>query len=150
MAAHPQLRELVLGFAFGLGLELDALAHGIPLVVAVDDDEPLILERDISAPADAPWENQSPQGSQGLIGVCLTEQGGYAVGQFGYIARRDATGWRTEDAGLPPDADNRSLHSVWVDPDGGVWAVGGQVLVEPLVDGWLLHKGASVPAVEME
>jgi hypothetical protein len=108
----------------------------------------LILERDISAPAGAPWENQSPQGSQGLVGVCLTDQGGYAVGQFGYIARRDATGWRTEDTGLPPDADNRSLHSVWVDPDGGVWAVGGQVLVEPLVDGWLLHKGASVPALE--
>jgi hypothetical protein len=107
----------------------------------------LILERDVSAPASASWENVSPQGSQALVGVCLTESGGYAVGQFGYIAKRGADGWSEEDTGLPPDAGNRSLHSVWVDPAGGVWAAGGQVVVEPLVDGWLLHRGAAVPGI---
>jgi len=107
----------------------------------------LILEREISAPADAAWESQSPAGSQALVGVCLTEQGGYAVGQFGYIAQRGPSGWSEEDTGLPPDAGNRSLHSVWVDPSGGVWAVGGQVVIEPLVDGLMLHKGAAVPAI---
>jgi hypothetical protein len=107
----------------------------------------LILEREISAPADAAWENRSPSSSQALVGVCLSEQGGYAVGQFGYIAQRGPDGWSEEDTGLPPDAGNRSLHSVWIDPSGGVWAVGGQVLVEPLFDGLMLHKGAAVPAI---
>jgi len=107
----------------------------------------LLLERDISAPADAAWQNRSPAGGQALVGVCLTEEGGYAVGQFGYVAKRGSGGWSEEDTGLPPDAGNRSLHSVWVDPGGGVWAVGGQVVVEPLVDGLMLHKGAAVPAI---
>jgi hypothetical protein len=104
----------------------------------------LLLERNIAEPASAPWLNVSPPGAQALVGVCLTETGGYAVGQFGYVAVRDEQGWREELTGLPPDPDNRSLHSVWVDPAGGVWAAGGQVLVEPLLDGWLLHKGPSV------
>jgi len=107
----------------------------------------LLLEREVSAPASAAWQNASPPGAQALIGVCLTETGGYAVGQFGYVAKRGADGWSEEETGLAPDAGNRSLHSVWVDPDGGVWAAGGQVIVEPLVDGWLLHKGAAVPGI---
>jgi hypothetical protein len=107
----------------------------------------LILERDLSAPADAAWQNVSPAGAQALVGVCLSADGGYAVGQFGYVAKRDSAGWSEEVTELPPDAGNRSLHSVWVDPEGGVWAVGGQVVVEPLVDGWLLHKGAAVPSI---
>jgi hypothetical protein len=104
----------------------------------------LLLERGVEEPASAPWTDRSPPGAQALVGVCLTERGGYAVGQFGYVARRDEQGWREDVTGLPPDPDNRSLHSVWVDPDGGVWAVGGQVLVEPLIDGWLLHRGGNI------
>jgi hypothetical protein len=109
----------------------------------------LILEQDLSGPlVQASWRNVSPAGSQGLVGVCLTaDDGGYAVGQFGYVAKRDAAGWSEEVTRLPPDEANRSLHSVWVDPKGGVWAVGGNVVVEPLVDGWLLHKGATVPGI---
>jgi hypothetical protein len=34
---------------------------------------------------------------------------------------------------------------VWIDPLGGVWAVGGQVRVPPLVDGILVHRGDAVP-----
>jgi hypothetical protein len=105
----------------------------------------LLLERNVSDPVSAPWTNVSPPGSQALVGVYLTELGGYAVGRFGYVARRGEQGWQEELTQLPPDADNRSLHSVWVDPDGGVWAAGGQVLAEPLTDGWLLHKGPAVP-----
>lgn len=100
----------------------------------------LLLEREISAPADAPWVDRSPEGSQALVGVCLTETGGYAVGQFGYIAERALDGWHEDDTGLRLEFGNRSLHSVWVDPEGGAWAVGGNVLVEPLVEGILLHK----------
>lgn len=102
----------------------------------------LLLEREVGQPSSAPWIDVSPPGAQALVGVCLTERGGYAVGQFGYVARRDEQGWREEVTGLPPDPGNRSLHSVWVAPDGGVWAAGGQVAVEPLLDGWLLHKRA--------
>ena len=42
---------------------------------------------------------------------------------------------------------DESLHSVWIDPSGGVWAVGGQVLVPPFVDGVVVHQGTHVPEV---
>ncbi len=83
------------------------------------------------------WANITPEGALGLVGVCVSEDAGYAVGQFGEIQRRTAGGWVREGADLFLD---ESLHAVWIDPDGGVWAVGGQVLSFPLVRGVLLHK----------
>jgi hypothetical protein len=86
------------------------------------------------------WTNQSPADAPSLIGVALTEADtGYAVGQYGAVfARTDAGVWAEERTGFTL---NQSLHSVWVDPAGGVWAVGGEVLTIPLKDGVLLHRG---------
>jgi len=100
----------------------------------------LLLEHPIDAPADAAWENMSPSDAPSLIGVCLTPTSGYAVGEFGYVAARSANGWATEITGLEAVVGSRNLHSVWIDPRGGVWAAGGQVRVPPLVDGVLLHR----------
>lgn len=98
-----------------------------------------ILENDGSG-----WHDASPSGAPGLIGVCLSEHGSYAVGQEGAIYTRGGSGWSAVPLGFNLD---ESLHSVWVDPSGGVWAVGGQVLTLPLVDGVLLHQGTHVPEV---
>jgi hypothetical protein len=105
----------------------------------------LLLEHPVSAPASEPWVDASPSGAFSIIGVCLTEEGGHAVGEFGYVAERKADGWATEQTGLDAVFGSRNLHSVWVDPVGGVWAAGGQVRVPPLVDGILVHRGAPVP-----
>jgi hypothetical protein len=88
------------------------------------------------------WRKASPSGAPGLIGVCLSAGGGYAVGQNGAVYARDGSGWSAENLGVNLD---ESFHSVWLDPSGGVWAVGGQVLTLPLVDGIMLHFGAHVP-----
>lgn len=90
----------------------------------------------------AGWVNVSPPAASPLIGVCLSEESGYAVGQDGAMYRRGGAGWAAEDTGLMVD---EALHSVWIDPEGGVWAAGGQVLTLPLIRGLLLHKGKMIP-----
>lgn len=82
-----------------------------------------------------------------LQGVCLTESGvGYATGANGVVLRREASGaWARVETGIAlPIA---SLHAVWIDPDGGVWSVGGNVLTTALDQGALIYGGAGVPAV---
>lgn len=73
-----------------------------------------------------------------LFGVRLDGSDGYAVGVNGSILRRAAGGWRAEPHGQEVFDD---FHAVWIDPDGGVWAVGGAIFAPPLVDGMLLYKG---------
>lgn len=102
----------------------------------------LILENDGTG-----WADVSPSGGFPMVGVCLdADGGGYAVGQFGAVYHRGGDGWALEDVGLVLD---ESLHAVWIDPDGGVWAAGGQVLTTPLVRGVLLHKGKAIPGGQL-
>jgi hypothetical protein len=90
------------------------------------------------------WQDVTPNDGPvlRLSGVCLTEQGGYAVGDYGTVLSRAAGGWTKVELGLDVF---QSFHAAWVDPDGGVWAVGGEVSTLPLTDGLMIHKGASVP-----
>jgi hypothetical protein len=104
----------------------------------------LLLERELGATESQGWVDRSPSGTSSLIGVCLTETGGYAVGEFGFVARRGAEGWAEEQTGFEVEVGAGSLHSVWIDPDGGVWTVGGNVRTVPLSAGLMLHKGASL------
>jgi len=80
-----------------------------------------------------------------LSGVVLGEgETAWAVGNYGGVYARDASGWRMEDTGL---ALAENLHAVWLDPDGGVWAVGGQTFAAPVTDGLMLHLGhEAIPA----
>jgi hypothetical protein len=105
----------------------------------------LLLEHAAGAPASEAWANATPAGAPSIIGVCATETGGHAVGEFGYVAERGPNGWVDEETGLEDVFGVRSLHSVWIDPGGGVWAAGGEVSVPPLVDGILIHRGDAVP-----
>lgn len=78
----------------------------------------------------------------GLSGVVLGEGDvGFAVGQYGSVFARNGDGWHVEETELRID---RNLHAVWLDPDGGVWAAGGQTNAFPLTDGVLIHRGEPV------
>ncbi|MDQ3034396.1 MAG: hypothetical protein M3Y87_18455 [Myxococcota bacterium] len=94
----------------------------------------VLVQRD----ADGVWHDLAPELVPQLFGVFLTEEGGAAVGINGTFVRREGATWTIEDTGLDLA---ETLHSVWIDPDGGVWAAGGQVLVEPLVRGVLVYRG---------
>ncbi|MFO7563903.1 MAG: hypothetical protein R6X02_14750 [Enhygromyxa sp.] len=91
------------------------------------------------------WTNVTPDPPpQGLSGVTLGEAGfGIAVGQFGSVYSRSAdAGWK--EVNLPFNV-GASLHGSWIDEQGGVWVVGGQVYSPPLNDGVLLHWGSPIP-----
>jgi hypothetical protein len=94
---------------------------------------------------DGAWTNVTPDPPpQGLAGVVLGEDGfGIACGQFGSVySRSAAAGWK--EVNLPFNL-GASLHGSWIDEQGGVWIVGGQVYSPPLNDGVLLHWGSPIP-----
>jgi len=82
-----------------------------------------------------------PSGAPLLQGVALDAKGhGWATGFGGTILERSDGRWRAVDTGLTvPDIE--SLHAVWIDPAGGAWAVGGNVLSTKLDQGAILHWG---------
>lgn len=88
------------------------------------------------------WRDVSPPGAPGLVGVWLSARGDYAVGQEGAIYARNGSRWDAVNTGVDL---YESFHSVWIDPQGGVWSVGGQVLTLPLVDGIVLYQGVDAP-----
>lgn len=79
-----------------------------------------------------------------LNGIHVTDDTAVAVGNEGSVWRRDATGAWTADA----DAPNVPLdyHATWVDPDGGIWAVGGRLADLPPTQGLLSHHGQPLAA----
>lgn len=89
----------------------------------------------------ASWRDVTPPSAvSGMSGVVLGEgEGGYAVGQFGSVFQRDATGWNEEPQALTAE----NLHAVWMDPTGGVWSVGGRTAAVPLVNGVMIYKGTT-------
>lgn len=99
----------------------------------------IIVERDLGG---ASWENVTPEPAPyGLAGVCASDHATLAVGSYGVVLARDEDGWEEQDLGFALD-DN--LHGVWLDPQGGVWAVGGQTFSEPLTDGVIIHRGQPI------
>jgi hypothetical protein len=89
------------------------------------------------------WTDVTPDPApNGLAGVCIAGSEGYAVGQYGAVYVRDASGWKEDPNSLLID---QNLHGVWIDPSGGVWAVGGQTFSPPLTDGVMIHLGERVP-----
>jgi hypothetical protein len=84
----------------------------------------------------------TPPSTRQTIGVWLSELGSYVVGANGTVLRDEAGTWTPEALELPINDD---FHAVWVDPEGGVWAVGGQIASLPLTRGMLVHKGGRIP-----
>jgi hypothetical protein len=88
----------------------------------------------------AGWKSAAPVARDALRGVALSGESAYAVGNGGLVMARGADGWQEQDT----DGVGGDLHAVWIDPDGGVWAVGGSFDTLPLTDGVLIHQGAPV------
>lgn len=91
------------------------------------------------------WRDATPTPApMGLSGVALSEDGaGIAVGLFGTVYTRGGNGWVEEELDI---AVRDNLHGAWIDENGGLWAVGGNTLSQPLTDGVLIHKGTEIPA----
>jgi hypothetical protein len=64
----------------------------------------------------------------------------FVVGEQGAVAERSATGWTALDQPLI-DLD---FHAAWVDPEGGLWGVGGRFDSGVFTtEGFLLYRGRS-------
>jgi len=99
--------------------------------------------RILEASAAGDVKDVTPPGAPLIQGVAVDLDGnGYASGAMGAMFTRSAGGvWRALDIqlALPPI---ESLHAVWIDPAGGVWSVGGNVVTPALDHGAILHSGA--------
>lgn len=91
------------------------------------------------------WTDETPAFSPDFNGVSARGTHVAVVGRTGSVWARKSDGTWTEDPrGRATDKD---LHAVWIDPDGGVWTVGGQLSANPPIFGTLVYGGpASVPA----
>jgi hypothetical protein len=89
------------------------------------------------------FENRAPLLAPAMNGVFLAPDGtGVAVGIAGVVALRDGSGWHLQD---PAIATGLDLHGAWIDPDGGMWAVGGE-LTTSLNQGVVAYGGdAQIP-----
>ena len=90
---------------------------------------------------------ESPQYAYQFTGV--SDDGTHtptAVGLQGEVYLRGELGWDPDPA---PSATLQDLHAVWIDPEGGTWAVGGHLATAPLIHGALQYKGdRDVPTLE--
>lgn len=141
----------------GLAVHWDGASFGEPQRIAVEslftdaaDGELTVAVGGFGTGAiyehdgDAWGDNLAPASADALVGVCTGGGAWYATGWFATMMGRDEEGtWSELDTGLTIDS---TLHGCWVAPDGGVWAVGGQVVALPLVDGVMVHLGDDVPA----
>lgn len=90
--------------------------------------------------------NDSPAMAPAFNGVFATGGGDVlAVGRSGGVWRRTGGQWETNPKPAPTLGD---LHAVWVDPEGGEWAVGGSLASRPLDEGVLVHRGGRVARYE--
>ena len=87
--------------------------------------------------------DRAPRGAPPLNGVFLAPDGaGAAVGIAGTVAIREAGVWALQEPGVQTDLD---LHATWIDPDGGIWAVGGD-LTDSLGRGIVAYGGDASPS----
>jgi hypothetical protein len=87
----------------------------------------------------------SPAGAEQLNGVWLSSDGdALAVGVHGGLWWRHDNRWRDQVRHAP--IVSLDYHSAYIDPDGGLWAVGGQIVSAPYGEGMLAHLGAAVAA----
>jgi len=81
---------------------------------------------------------RTPPGVKQLNGVFVPTNGtAVSVGISAAMALRDADGWVNTAAGLDTAGD---FHAVWLDSEGGLWAVGG-ALSTGLSNGLLVYGG---------
>lgn len=89
------------------------------------------------------WTDETPDLAPQLNGIDASGPAPLAVGSQGSVYTRGADGWAADPRGAVTAYD---LHSVWGDPDGGVWAVGGKLASFPLDNGIVAYGGDAVVA----
>ncbi len=98
--------------------------------------EGVILEQSGTA-----FTNVAPAGTPRMIGVFVPHTApAVAVGVEASLLLRQPGGWQLQQTGFNTQRD---FHTVWVDPDGGIWAVGGDLSIN-LRDGMLAYIGSAV------
>lgn len=103
----------------------------------------------LQAVDDAEFEEATPNRAGLLQGVHATDDGAiWAVGVGGTVYHERGGEWEDVDTELPVTAE--SLHAVWVDPQGGVWVVGGNVLSSSLDGGIAIHRGSEVDHLSVD
>ena len=107
------------------------------IAVGGDAEDGTILE----APVGKAVASVAPPGIGLVQGVAIEPDGhGWASGRSGMILERVNGTWHTVDTGLALPAIE-SLHAMWIDPSGGAWAVGGNVITAKLDAGTIIHHG---------
>ncbi len=88
------------------------------------------------------WSDQTPAFSPDFNGVSARGARAAVVGRTGSVWARKSDGtWMEDPRGRATDKD---LHAAWIDPDGGVWTVGGQLSNNPPIFGTLVYGGPAV------
>jgi len=86
------------------------------------------------------FEDRTPANAPQLNGVFAPAQGlPAAAGRELSLARRTAAGWSVEQR---QEGSILDFHATWVDPEGGVWAVGGDL--SDLTQGRLHYAGSRI------
>jgi hypothetical protein len=94
--------------------------------------------------------NRTPANAPLLQGVTVAADGtAWATGLGGSIYRSDGQDFEPVDPGID-FKPTQSLHSTWIDPSGGQWSVGGNVLSPPLAAGIAVHLGALLPQFRID
>lgn len=93
----------------------------------------------------ASFVDRSPAGLMQMNGVFVPPDGrAVAVGFEGGITLRKSDGWQIADSGLDTILD---FHGTWIDPQGGVWAVGGDLA--DMTEGILAYGGKETIGTEV-
>ena len=84
-------------------------------------------------------QDETPNNAGLIQGIWATDTGDvWATGARGALFRKVGDGpFEQEDTVIASDV--ASLHAIWVDPEGGVWAAGGEVLTADLNQGILIY-----------
>ena len=121
-------------------------SEGRALMVGGDAEGQLLEISDLS---DADFMNQAPDDTPLLQGVyAVDDRSAWAVGLGASVYHSGSGAWREVPTNLRVPVE--SLHAVWVDSEGGVWAVGGNVLSNDLDGGVAIHHGAGVTPFTLE
>lgn len=119
-------------------------ANNGEVVIAGSGEHGVVLESHGNALLDA-----SPSAAPLLQGACVAPDDSLWVTGLGGSIYHQRDG-RFE--AVNPNVDfqaTQSLHTAWVDPHGGFWAVGGNVLLPSLDAGVAVHHGPPMPALDV-
>ncbi len=119
---------------------------GDRLLVVGGGSSGVLLDLDGRTPPS--FHDGSPPGAGLIQGVFASDRfGDWASGERGFVyTRKGKSPFALVEHGLQMPASS-SLHSIFVDPSGGVWSAGGNVLSPALDNGMLVHHGDHVPPV---